>query len=434
MDIIIGLTGIAVMLLVIALGVPVAFAMGLTGLVGFAFLWGTGMAASLTVITAYTKTSGFLLSVIPLFLLMGQVVFHSGIAKDLFTALQRWLSRFPGGLAMAVTAGSASFAAVCGSSPATAATMGSVALPEMKRHNYSPRLATGCLAAAGTLGILIPPSIPMVIFGILTEQSIGKLFIAGIVPGIISALLYMGMIYLRAKHDPTLAPAGEPSTWREKLSSFQTVWPIVFLFLIVIGGIYLGFLTPTEAAGAGAFLALLIALVQRKLTKKTLIDSLASTTQFTGMILCMIVGAMVFATFIVTTGLPDAVASFVASLDVNRYIVLAVMLFAYLLLGCVMNVLGILVITIPIFFPVVLELGFDPIWFGIVLTKMIEVSLITPPIGVNCLIIKGVAGDYVTTMDVFAGIGWFFIMDLITIIIIIIFPQISLFLPSLMFQ
>ena len=434
MDTIIGLGGTAFMLALLASGVPIAFALGFTGLAGFAILWGTGAAISLTIITAYIKTASFLLACIPLFVLMGQIVFHCGIAKEIFSTLQIWLSRLPGGLAMAVTTASAGFASVCGSSSATAATMGSVALPEMKKYNYSPQLATGCLAAAGTLGILIPPSVPMVIYGIMTEQSIGKLFIAGIVPGVISAGLYMVMIYVRAKRNPTLAPPGPLFSWKEKVQSIHLVWPVIIIFLVVIGGIYFGIFTPTEAAAIGASVAFLIALGKKKLTKKTLMTSMGETTQLTGMILSIVIGSMVFAAFLITTGVTGVLANFVESLDVNRYVILGVMLFIYLVLGCIMTVIEILVVTIPLFFPIVLKLGFDPIWFGIVLTKMIEVSLITPPIGINCLVIKGVGGDYTSTTDVFKGIAWFFVMDIVTLIILIIFPQISLFLPNMMYQ
>lgn len=434
MDLIIGLVGIALMLFLLLLGVPVSFAMGFSGLAGFAFLWGTGKAVSLTIITAYGKTDSFILACIPLFIFMGQTAVHCGLTSDLYTALYRWLARLPGGLAMATTAGSAGFAAVCGSSPATAATMGAMSLPEMRKFKYSPKMAAGCVAAAGTLGILIPPSIPMVIYGIMTEQSIGRLFIAGIIPGIISAFLYMMMIYLRARHNPTLAPPGPSFSWKERLGSIWKVWGVAFLFLVVVGGIYFGWFTPTEAAGVGAFMALVIGFVQNRLTQIKFYDSVAEATRITAMILAIIIGAMVFATFIVTSGLPMATTAFVSSLPVNRWVILCVMLIIYLGLGCVMDVIGIIVLTVPLFFPVILALGFDPIWFGIILTKMIEVSLITPPVGINCLIIKGVAGDYATLSDIFRGIGWFFATDLTTIALLLVFPQITLFLPALMYQ
>lgn len=430
----VGLIGIAIMLLLLGLGVPVSFSMGFTGVAGFAFLWGAGKAINLAGIVAYDSTDSYVLACIPLFILMGQTVFHCGIARDLFTALHKWLSRLAGGLAMATTASCACFASVCGSSPVTAATMGAMALPEMKRYGYSPGLATGCVSAAGTLGILIPPSIPMVVYGIMTEQSIGRLFIAGIIPGVLSALLYIVMIYIRAKLNPTLAPHGSSFTLKEKLSATGKTWGVALLFFTVIGGIYLGIFTPTEASAVGAFLALSLGFTQGQLTQKSFSASLEDTARITAMILAIIIGAMVFCTFIVTTGLPDAVASFVVSLEVNRYAILVVMLLIYLVLGCFMDVLGILVLTVPLFFPIVLKLNFDPIWFGIVLTKMVEVSLITPPIGVNCLVIKGVSGDYASLQDIFKGIGWFFIVDLITITIIILFPWISLFLPNLMYK
>ncbi|UCH21161.1 MAG: TRAP transporter large permease [Deltaproteobacteria bacterium] len=430
----VGLIGIAVMLLFIGFGVPVSFSMGFTGVAGFAFLWGTGKAINLAGIIAYNKTDSYILACIPLFILMGQTVFHCGIARDLFTALHKWLSRLAGGLAMTTTASCACFASVCGSSPVTAATMGAMALPEMKRYEYSPSLATGCVSAAGTLGILIPPSIPMVVYGIMTEQSIGRLFIAGIIPGVLSAFLYMVMIYIRAKLDPKLAPHGSSFTLKEKLNATKKTWGVALLFFTVIGGIYLGIFTPTEASAVGAFLSLSLGFIQGQLTQKSISASLEDTARITAMILAIIIGAMVFCTFIVTTGLPDAVTGFVVSLEVNRYVILVVMLLIYLVLGCFMDVLGILVLTVPLFFPIVLKLNFDPIWFGIVLTKMVEVSLITPPIGVNCLVIKGVSGDYASLQDIFKGIAWFFVVDLITITIIVLLPWISLFLPNLMYK
>jgi tripartite ATP-independent transporter DctM subunit len=434
MEAMVGLIGIAVMLLLLGIGVPVSFSMGFTGVAGFAFLWGTGKAINLAGIIAYNKTDSYILACIPLFILMGQTVFHCGIARDLFTALHKWLSRLAGGLAMTTTASCACFASVCGSSPVTAATMGALALPEMKRYEYSPDLATGCVAAAGTLGILIPPSIPMVVYGIMTEQSIGRLFIAGIIPGVLSAFLYIAMIYIRAKLDPALAPHGSSFTFKEKLNATGKTWGVALLFFTVIGGIYLGIFTPTEASAVGAFLALSLGFIQGQLTQKSISASLEDTARITAMILAIIIGAMVFCTFIVTTGLPNAVTGFVVSLEVNRYVILIVMLLIYLVLGCFMDVLGILVLTVPLFFPIVLKLNFNPIWFGIVLTKMVEVSLITPPVGVNCLVIKGVSGDYASLQDIFKGIAWFFVVDLITISIIILFPWLSLFLPNLMYQ
>ncbi len=434
MDIAVGFVGILFMLLLLALSVPVSFAMGFAGLGGFAYLWSLDHAISLSVITAYTKSNSFMLACIPLFILMGQIVFRSGLAKNLFSSMSKWLAGLPGGLAMAVTAASACFASVCGSSPATAATMGAMALPEMKKFGYSSILATGCVAAAGTLGILIPPSIPMVIYGIMTEQSIGRLFIAGIVPGIISAILYMLMIYFRAKHNPRIAPPGPSSTLFEKVKSLSKIWTVMLLFIMVIGGIYFGIFTPTEASAVGAFVALIIGFAKKSLSRHNFLSALEETTRVTAMILAIIVGAVIFSTFMVTTGLPEAVAGFVANMSMNRYFILIGMLFVYLVLGCVMDVIGIIVLTVPLFFPIIMELGFNPIWFGIILTKMIEVSLITPPVGINCLIIKSVAGADVTVGQIFRGVGWFFVTDIIAIVILLIFPQISLFLPDLMYR
>ena len=429
----VGLIGVGIMILLLALEVPLAFAMGFVGFAGFVYFMSVGKAVSMAIITAYTNTTSYTLVTIPLFVLMGEVAFFAGVGKDLYAALYAWLWRLKGGLAMATVAACAAFGAICGSSPVTAATIGSIALPEMFRYKYNPRFATGCIAASGTLGILIPPSIPMIIYGIMTEQSIGKLFIAGILPGIMTAAIFMAMIYIRVKINPSLAPQGYSMPWKERMHLTGKAWPVVSVFLLVIGGIYSGFFTPTEAAAIGAIGVIVTAVAQRRLTWEIFIKSLKETTCLSAMIMAIIIGGMFYTAFTVVAGLPDLAQNVLGQMGENRYVILCFILFVYLVLGCLMDIIGMMVFTLPMFFPVIVKLGFDPIWFGVMVTIMCELGLLTPPVGVNCMVIKSVAGEKVTTGDVFVGVGWYFLMELIVIAILIIFPGVALILPNLMF-
>lgn len=422
----------AVLLLLLVAGVHVGFAMGIAGFIGFAVLTTAGKAVSLVGLTAWYNSASFILICVPLFVLMGQLGFYSRIAADLYRFMYVWLGRLAGGLAIATTGACAAFAAITGSSGATAATMGSIALPEMKRYNYHPRLSAGCVAAAGTMGILIPPSLGMVIYGFATEESLGKLFMAGIFPGLLSAFMYMAMIYVRARRSPWLAPRGEAFSWKTRLTSGGTIVPAGAVFMLVMGGIYTGLFTPTEAAGIGAFGMLVVALAMRRLSWQGFRDSLAETVRITAMCMLIVIGAMIFAYFTTASGLATKLMETVVGLPVGRYFILIMILAIYVLLGCMLDVFGMLLLTLPIVYPIIIGLGFDGIWFGIIVTKMCEVALITPPIGINVYIVKGVALD-VPMEDIFRGIFWFFLMDLVTIAILIAFPQISLFLPNQMF-
>jgi tripartite ATP-independent transporter DctM subunit len=357
--------------------------------------------------------------------------FSAGISKDLYEAVYKWLGNLRGGLAMATVGACACFASISGSSMATAATMGTVALPEMKKYKYDLALATGSVAAGGSMGILIPPSVILIIYGIITEQSIGKLFLAGFIPGVMEAIFYILVIAALTKINPSLGPRGPKTNFVEKLSALSKTWEVLVLFLVVIGGIYLGVFTPTEAAGIGAFGAFGFALMKRRLTWGVFKKSLSDTIRTTVMVFAIILGAMLLGYFLTVTRIPFDLAGFVAGLPVNRYIILALILFVFLALGCVIDTMAIVLLTVPIFFPLIVNLGFDPIWFGILVVRTTEMGLITPPVGLNVFIIKGVARD-VPIGTIFRGIFPFLFADLCQVVLLIAIPQLSLFLPSLM--
>jgi C4-dicarboxylate transporter DctM subunit len=426
---IIGVIGILVMFLFLASGMYIGMAMALVGFLGLYFIVGIDAAISILGITPLTEGSSYTLSVIPLFVLMGQFAFLSGISTDIYKTVYAWMGRFRGGLAMATVMACGGFAAVCGSSLATGATMGMVAIPEMNKYKYDPRLSSGCVAAGGTLGILIPPSIGFIIYGILTEESIGKLFIAGFLPGILLALLFMGAIYIQCRINPNMGPPGDATTWREKFKSLKGIWGMMLLFILVMGGIYFGVFTPTEAAGVGAFGAFAFALLKGKLNKDTLIQSLLETGKTTAMIFLIIIGANIFSTFLGLAKLPMLLADFIAGLALPKIFILAGIILIYIVLGCVMDCYAIMILTVPIIFPVVQALHFDPIWFGVLMVIVLEVGLITPPVGLNVFVLKTAAPDVPLTV-IFRGIIPFLIAALIAIIILIAIPDIALILPS----
>jgi tripartite ATP-independent transporter DctM subunit len=341
------------------------------------------------------------------------------------------LGQLRGGLAMATVGACAGFAAISGSSLATAATMGTVALPEMKRYKYDSRLATGAVAAGGTIGILIPPSVILILYGIITEQSIGKLFLAGFIPGVLEAVFYMVTIYILCKINPFMGPPGPRTSFLSKITSLKNTWIVLALFVLVIGGIYLGVFSPTEAAGVGAFGAFIFGLARRRLGWQALKSSLADTGRTTAMIFVIILGAMILGYFLAVSRIPFELADIVGTLAVNRYVILVLILIVYLLLGCVMDSMAIMLLITPIFFPLAISLGFNPIWFGILITRMTEIGLITPPVGLNVYIIRGVAKD-VPMQTIFRGIVPFLIADICHVALLIALPQLSLFLPGFM--
>ncbi len=429
--IIAGIFGIGILLVLIFSGMQVGIVMGLVGFLGFIYISDLGPALTTIGLAPYRIASHYSFSIIPLFLLMGVLCFYSGLSRDLYFTTYRWLGQLPGGLAMASVGACAGFAAVCGSSIATVATMGTVALPEMKRYKYHDTLATGCIAAGGSIGILIPPSIFLVIYGIITEQSIGRLFLAGFIPGILEAVFYIITIYILCKHNPSLGPKGERTTIIQKFTSLKGTWGVFALFALVIGGIYMGIFTPTEAAGVGAFGAFLFALGRRKLTWKNFVDSLIETGQTTGMVFLILIGADILSNFLAVSRLPFDLSNYVAALPVSRYIILAVIMVFYLFLGAIMSAMAMIVITVPVFFPVVVALGFDPIWFGIIIVRLVEMGQITPPVGMNVYVMRAVAKD-IPMYTIFKGVIPFLIADVLHITLLITVPQTVLLLPNLM--
>lgn len=426
-----GLIGVAILLLLLSSGLEVGLVIGLTGFLGMAYLSGSRAALTLLATVPYSTIASYNFTIIPLFVVMGTFAFYAGLSKDIYWTMYKWLGRLPGGLAMATIGACAGFAAISGSSLATSATMGTVALPEMKRYKYDNKLSTGCIAAGGTIGILIPPSVILVIYGILTEESIGKLFLAGFIPGVLEAVFYMVTIYILCKRNPLLGPQGPKTTFAEKLFSFKDSWGVLALFVLVMGGIYTGICSPTEAAGVGAFGAFIFALSKKKLTWQNFAASVVDSGKTTAMIFLIMIGAHFFGYFLAVTRLPFDLADMVVGLEVNRYIILGIIILVYLFLGAIMSAIAMILITVPIFFPVVTALGFDPIWFGIIIVRVCEMGGITPPVGMNVYIIQGVARD-VPLHDIFRGIVPFFIADLCHLALLIAVPQIALFLPSLM--
>lgn len=427
----IGFLGFAFLMILIFLRMPIAVAMAVVGLLGMTFLNGANAGLNLFKTVPYATIANYGYIIVPLFILMGNFCFHAGVSKELYHTVRTWLGQLRGGLAMATVAACAGFAAVSGSSLATAATMGTVALPEMKKYKYDPTLATGAISAGGTIGILIPPSIVLVIYGILTETPIGTLFIAGVIPGILEALFYIATIYILCKRNPALGPPGPPTTMTEKIVSLKGTWTILVLFTVVIGGIYLGVFSPTEAAGIGAAGALSLALLRKRISWGGFKDSLSDTLKTSGMIFTILIGAMIFGYFLAVTRLPFELASAVSELNVGRYYILAAILVVYLILGCMMVPMAMLILTLPIVFPLIVDQGFNPIWFGIITVRIFEIAQITPPVGINVFVIKGVADD-VSMGTIYKGIFPFFIADLLHLALLIAFPQIVLFLPGLM--
>jgi tripartite ATP-independent transporter DctM subunit len=415
----------------LAAGMPIGFAMGLSAFLGMLFFIDLDAALALLGQTAYETALTYDLSVIPMFVLMGYIAGNAGLSESLYRACNAWLGHRRGGLALATIGGCGAFAAICGSSLATAATMAQIALPEMRRYKYDDRLATGSVAAGGTIGILIPPSVIMVIYGLLTETSISKLFLAGIVPGILTVLGFMLAIAIMTGIDPKLGPPAARSSMREKLLALRDVWGTAALFLIVIGGLYLGIFSPTEAASIGAVGALLLGILNGKFSRALLIRSLMETVKTTAMIFTILIGAIMFNNFLILASIPSLISDWITGLPLGTLAILIVILGMYFVLGCLLDSLAMILLTIPIVFPIVKALGYDPIWFGIIIVMVVELGLITPPIGMNVFVIKGIAKE-VPLETIFRGVTPFIVAQLILIAILVAFPQIALWLPSTM--
>ena len=428
------MTGIAGFLLLIALmflRIPVAFVMAGVGFLGFGLIVSWPAALNLLAHDFFSVFSSYNLTVIPLFILMGQVAHYSGISGRLFNAAHKWLGHLPGGLAIATIAACAGFSAICGSTSATAATMATVALPQMKKYNYDPALATGVVAAGGSLGILIPPSTIFIIYGIMTEQSVGKLFMAGILPGLVLASLFIIVIIIWTRLRPDLCAPAPRSCFREKIASLSGVIETFILFIVVMGGLFIGLFTPTEAAGIGAMGTLIIALLGRNLAWRSFLQSLNDTLRISCMIMTIVAGATVFGHFLAVTTIPTEVGTWVAGLSLPPAAIIGMIICVYLFLGCLMDSLAMIMLTIPVFYPVVTTLGYDPIWFGVIIVLVAEIGVITPPVGINVYVVGGVARD-VPLHTIFQGALHLLSAMVILSLLLIMFPEIALFLPGLM--
>ncbi|MGA7974449.1 MAG: TRAP transporter large permease [Pseudolabrys sp.] len=425
------LIGFTAVFALLFLGAPIAFGMALVGFTGFA--WFTNWHAALAMLgqISYQTTISDELSVLPLFILMGSFINHAGLGQELYDCANAFLGHRRGGLAMATIAACGGFAAVSGSSMATAATMSKVAMPAMRRYGYADSLAAGSIAAGGTLGILIPPSVIMVLYGIMTSTDIGKLFIAGIVPGIIGATLYILAIATVTWLNPKLGPPGERSTWRQRLHALSKIWGVLMLFVIVMGGIYLGLFTPTEAAGIGSGGAFLFALARRKLTWRILFNVLVETARTSAMMFILLIGAIIFSNFINIAGLPGQLTAWLDSFGAAPITVILCILAIYVVLGCLLESLSMILLTIPIFFPIVKTLGFDPVWFGVIIVVVVEIGMITPPIGLNVFVLKATLKDVPVT-QIFRGVSYFIVADIARLALFVFVPQVVLFLPALM--
>jgi tripartite ATP-independent transporter DctM subunit len=429
-DPIIGLTGFCVSLVLIGFGVPVAMALAVVGIAGFTLINGLDSALFILGSAPFESLFPYSLSVIPLFLLMGVFSARCGLSTDLFQAANTLVGRFRGGLAMATICSCAGFGAICGSSLATVATIGRVALPEMRRAGYDDRLASASIAAGGTLGVMIPPSILLIIYGLLTEQSIGKLFSAAIFPGLLAVSLYAITVAVMVRVNPSLA-GPPPRDRRINWGALRRAWPVAAIFVVVIGGIQMGLFSPTEAAAVGAAGAVTLALLRRSLNREILWASMYETVSMTGMIAMIIVGAALFNAFIETTGLPQFLIGAVETSGLPPFGVLILVLVFYLVLGCFMDSMSMIMLTVPFVFPLISALGFDPIWFGILVVTVAELGLITPPVGMNLFVIQGVAND-LATKTVMRGILPFIVADVVRLALIILIPALSLYLPSRM--
>ncbi len=427
----IGIVGIAGLFLLLIIGMPIGFSLAFVGFWGISSLTDISVALPTLVRSFHGTFTTYSFTVIPLFVIMGELASVSGLSQGIYAVADKWLRRLPGGLGIATIGACAGFAAICGSSVATAATLGRVALPEMEKYNYDPRLATGSVAAGGTLGFLIPPSIGFVVYGILTEQSIGKLLISGFLPGLFLALAYVFIIIAWVLIKPQAAPSNpEKVSFAEKLISLKSIWELIVVFLLVMGGIYLGFFTPTEAGAVGAFFLFIVTIMRKKMTWPSLVEAMTSTTKVSVMIFMILAGAYVFTYFMALTMIPMNLSLYLSQLELSRYAILAFILIGYLVLGCFLDATSMMVLTLPVIFPTILKLGFNPIWFGVISVLMMEAGLITPPLGLNIFVISGVADVPMGT--VFKGAIFFLFAIFAVVVLVTVFPQIALFLPGIM--
>ena len=417
----------------LAIGVHVGFTLFFVGFIGFWWVVDFESAIGVLGTATFTNASSYTFSVIPLFVLMGNYAYASGISNGLYDFASKWLNKCPGGLACATVAACAGFGAICGSAQATAATMGTVALPEMRKHGYADSLSTGCIAAGGTLGFLIPPSSAFIIYGVVSENSIGELFASGVFPGIFLTVCFIITIIIQVKLNPSLCAKSEEYSWSERLRAIKNILSMLILFGLVIGGIFSGIFSTNEAAAAGSLFAFIFMIVNGRLNKRSLVESVMTSVSAFGMSFLLIVGAGIFGNFLTVSGLPAMLSDFVDSLQVSRYVILALIILIYAFLGCIMDGAAMVLLTVPIFLPIMLNLGFDSIWFGTLVVLVSQLGQITPPVGLCAYVIAGVAGD-VPLQTVFKGIVPFIVGIVITIIAITVFPDLALWLPDLLYK
>ena len=426
------IVGIVVQLILMALGMNIGLAMMVVGFVGYGLVMNWKAAFGLLQTVPYTQAASYTMTVVPLFIMMGNFAFASGMSANLYDMANKWIGRLPGGLACATVAACACFGAICGSTNATTATMSVVAIPEMRRFGYDDSLATGCVAVGGGLGIMIPPSSCLIVYGIMSELSIGRLFAAGILPGIVLAILIIGVIVLQVKMKPSLAPKGEKFTWKERWMSIAKCWDVLILFIGVFAAMFTGFFTINEAAAAGAMLALIIMACKRMLNWKSFSKVMWDSVKTTSMTYLIVIGAMVFSGFLSITQLPMKLAATIEGLDVSRYLILAVIVLIYLVMGCFMDALPMIMLTVPIFLPIIEGLGFDGIWFGVMIIIVMMMGLITPPVGMNCYVLSGIIKD-VSLGTIFRGAVPYVIALLIGAVIITIWPDLALVIPNALY-
>ena len=427
----IGIIGIVLMIVVFFSRMPIAYVMALIGFLGFSYLIGFHAGLKLLARDIYTVYSSYGLIVIPLFVLMGQIAFNAGISKRLYDVAYKFIGRISGGLAMATVWACTAFGAVCGSGPGTAATMATVAIPEMKRYGYGDELSAGSVASGGGLGMLMPPSIVLIVYGILTQQSIGKLFIAGIIPALFITGWFVIAIYVYCKIKPEQGPKGDKFTLKEMILSLGMLWETLAVFFLVMGGLFAGFFTPTEAGAVGSFSVLLVAMIRRQLTWKGFVKSLYESLRTSCMVLLLVAGSVIFGHFLAVTRIPFEIADWVGGLNLPPWAIMAMIIFVYLIGGCFIDALALIMLTIPIFYPVVIRLGYDPIWFGVIIVLVTQMGIITPPVGINVYVVNGIAPD-IPLEKIFKGIFPFLIALIVGTGFMVAFPQIIMFLPNVM--
>ncbi len=431
-EIAIGIIGLAVVLIMFLTGIELGFAMALVGFAGFSIIVSTKAALNLLAKDIFDVFSSYGFTVIPLFVLMGQIAFNAGIAKRLYTTAYRFIGHVPGGMAMATVAGATAFKAICGSSPATAATFASVAVPEMDRYNYDKKLSTGIVATVGTLGILIPPSVTLIVFGIITELSIGKLFLAGIIPGLMIAFFFIVIIYGWCKINPQIGPKGERSTWKERIASLPEFLLVVVIFLLMIWGLMKGVFTPTEAGSVGTGAVLLMSILRRDINWKGFLKSVAESLRTACMVLMLIAGSTILGHFLAVTKLPMIAADWVVGLPLNKYIIMIIISFIYQTGGSFIDDLAFMILATPIFYPVIIQLGFDPIWFGMIICITVMIGVVIPPVAINVFVVKNITK--VPFSVIYSGVYPFLISLVVCAALLFLFPQLATYLPSVLMK